>query len=88
MKLWGREWKRNVDAGFEGELEKSKIAQPSVSPGAPFDIAPAAGGEIKPATGGGGDIEGRLRKLKKLYEKGLITESEYAKKRREILKGL
>lgn len=36
----------------------------------------------------GGDIEGRLRKLKKLYEKGLITESEYADKRREILRGL
>ncbi len=36
----------------------------------------------------GGDIEGRLRKLKKLYEKGLITESEYTDKRQEILKGL
>ena len=36
----------------------------------------------------GGDIEGRLRTLKKLYEKGLITESEYADKRREILNGL
>lgn len=36
----------------------------------------------------GGDIEGRLRKLKKLYEKGLITESEYTDKRREILKDL
>ena len=88
LKLWGREWKRNVDAGFEGELEKSKIAQPSVSPGTLFDIAPAAGGEIKPATGGGGDIEARLTTLKKLHDEGLVSDSEYAEKRQEILKGL
>ena len=88
LKLWGREWKRNVDAGFEGELEKSKIAQPSVSPGTLIDIAPAAGGETTPATGGEGDIEARLTRLKKLFDGGLITDSEYNEKRREILKGL
>jgi hypothetical protein len=34
------------------------------------------------------DAEQRLTKLKRLYEKGLITKSEYDKKRAEIIKGL
>ena len=34
------------------------------------------------------DAEQRLTQLKRLYDKGLITKSEYDKKRAEILKGL
>ena len=88
LKVWGREWKRNVDLGFAGELEKSKIAQPSVSPGTLIDIAPAAGGETTPATDREGGIEARLTTLKKLHDEGLVSDSEYAEKRQEILKGL
>lgn len=87
LKVWGREWKRNVDAEFEGELDKTKIVQPSVLPGIPLDIAPAAGGETTPTTRGD-DTEARLRKLKGLYDQGLISKSEYAEKRKQILKGL
>ncbi len=88
LKVWGREWKRNVDAGFAGKLDKMKIAQPSVSLTAPFDIAPAAGRDATPATAGGGNIEARLKKLKGLFDQGLITESEYSEKRINLLKGL
>ncbi len=87
LKLWGREWKRNVDMGFAGRLDQTKIVQPSVSPSTPLDIAPAAGGETTPTTRGD-DTEARLRKLKGLFDQGLITKSEYAEKRIDLLKGL
>ncbi len=32
-----------------------------------------------------GDVEGRLRKLNRLKDEGLITEKEYTVKRKEIL---
>ncbi len=35
-----------------------------------------------------GDVDKRLTKLKKLFEKGLITKDEYDKKRGEILEAL
>jgi hypothetical protein len=35
-----------------------------------------------------GDIEERLRTLKGLYDKGLITKEEHDRKRGEILEGL
>ena len=87
LKVWGREWKRNVDLGFAGKLDKTKISQPFVSPGIPLGIAPAAGGETTPTTKGD-DTEARLRKLKGLYDQGLISDSEYSEKRKQILKGL
>ncbi len=34
------------------------------------------------------DAEQRLITIKRLYDKGLITKSEYEKKRAEIIKGL
>ena len=48
-----------------------------VAPPAPAPAAPAAE-----------DAEQRLTTLKRLYDKGLITKSEYEKKRQEILKSL
>jgi len=50
-------------------------------PPAPPAVAPAA-----PATSP--DAEQRLLTLKRLYDKGLITKSEYEKKRAEIIKDL
>ena len=35
-----------------------------------------------------GDIEQRIIRLLKLYDEGLITESEYIEKRNRILEGL
>jgi hypothetical protein len=48
----------------------------------PVPVAPAA--PVAPA----GDAEQRLTQIKRLYDKGLITKSEYEKKRQEIIKGL
>ncbi|MEO5687979.1 MAG: SHOCT domain-containing protein [Burkholderiaceae bacterium] len=52
-----------------------------VAPVAPAPPAPMAA----PATA---DAEQRLLTAKRLYDKGLITKSEYEKKRAEIIKGL
>jgi len=41
-----------------------------------------------PAAPAANDAEQRLSTLKRLYDKGLITKSEYDAKRAEILKGL
>jgi hypothetical protein len=55
---------------------------PTVVPVPPAPVAPVA---APPAEQ---DAEARLTRLKRLYDKGLITKSEYDKKRAEILKGL
>ncbi len=57
---------------------------PVVVPVPPAPPAPAAA----PATPAGGDAEQRLTTIKRLYDKGLLTKSEYEKKRQEIIKGL
>jgi len=58
---------------------------PPVAPIPPAAPVPAAAPPAPPAEQ---DAELRLTKLKRLYEKGLITKSEYDKKRAEIIKGL
>lgn len=82
LKLWGRKWKRKVDAGFQGKLNiystKSKKAAPPIKQSA----IPV------PLSGKPGDIETRLIRLKELFDKGLIDEVDYNEKRRQILKGL
>jgi hypothetical protein len=55
-----------------------------VVPVPPAPPAPAAA----PAAPAGGDAEQRLITIKRLYDKGLLTKSEYEKKRQEIIKGL
>ena len=54
--------------------------------------APAAAAPVAPVapvvTPTANDAEQRLLTLKRLYDKGLITKSEYDKKRAEIIKGL
>ena len=63
-----------------GELEITKTRKTFASP----ERTPKTviSGEKK------GDIEARLTTLKKFHDEGLITDSEYAEKRQEILKGL
>jgi putative oligomerization/nucleic acid binding protein len=63
---------------------------PASAPAAPAAIAPAVGAPPPPArkpldAAAVDDIERRLEVLKRLREKGLITEDEYQQKRREIL---
>jgi hypothetical protein len=58
-----------------------------VAPVAPMaPVAPAA--IPAPPAAPVGDAEQRLTTLKRLYDKGLITKSEYDKKRQEVIKGL
>ena len=79
IKSWGKRWKPKVDAGFAGKLEKAKSAQRPARPSGQSEIAPSSGEKS--------DIESQLTKLKGLYDRGLITETEYAEKRKELLKG-
>ena len=66
-------------------------AAPVVAPAAVAPVAPVvapvppAAAPVAPAPT---DAESRLVNLKRLYDKGLITKSEYDKKRAEIIKGL
>ncbi|MBW8760462.1 MAG: SHOCT domain-containing protein [Burkholderiales bacterium] len=60
-------------------------AAPAAAPVPQAAPAPAAAPPAPPAEQ---DAEQRLTKLKRLYDKGLITKSEYDKKRAEIIKGL
>jgi hypothetical protein len=54
-------------------------------PGAAVSAPPAPAAPPVPAAQ---DAEQRLLTLKRLYDKGLITKSEYEKKRADILKEL
>lgn len=57
------------------------------APAAPTAIAPVA--PVAPvAPAAPADAEQRLLTIKRLYDKGLLTKSEYEKKRAEIIKGL
>ena len=75
IKTWGRKWKPKVDAGFLGKLKVFKTKEALAPP------AQTPGEEE-------GDIEQRIIRLLKLYDDGLITESEYFRKRNRILLGL
>ena len=61
------------------------VAPAVVAPIPPAPPAPAVAPAAPPATG---DAEQRLLTIKRLYDKGLLTKSEYEKKRAEIIKGL
>ena len=61
------------------------VAPAVVAPIPPAPPAPAVAPAAPAATG---DAEQRLLTIKRLYDKGLLTKSEYEKKRAEIIKGL
>ena len=80
IKTWGRKWKPKVDAGFLGKLKMFKTKETLAPPGqTPKTVT---SGEEK------GDIEQRIIRLLKLYDEGLISDSEYFQKRNRILLGL
>jgi hypothetical protein len=59
------------------------------APVAATSTAPAAAGEAAPRTGtSNADLEQRLRKLKELKDKGLITEAAYRARMQELLSEL
>ena len=62
---------------------------PVAPPPAAAPVSPAAVvAPAVPAAPVANDAETRLTQLKRLYDKGLITKTEYDKKRAEIIKGL
>ena len=62
---------------------------PGAAPAAAVPVPPAPPAAVAPATPAtSGDAEQRLLTIKRLYDKGLLTKSEYEKKRAEIIKGL
>jgi hypothetical protein len=69
-------------------------AAPTPAPGVPPKAqtapppAPAAAPAARPAPASADEIEQRLLTLKRLRERGLISEEEYQQKRREILQAL
>jgi hypothetical protein len=63
-------------------------APPVAAPVPPAAAAVAPVPPAPPAAPAAGDAEQRLLQLKRLYDKGLITKSEYEKKRAEIIKSL
>ena len=67
-----REWQLGVD-----------VAKVTPREGPSEAVAPASA----PASAGT-DIESRFRQLKRLYDQGLITDSDYAERRKEMLQGL
>ena len=80
IKTWGRKWKPKVDAGFLGKLKVTKTKE-TLGPPAQTPKTVTSGEEE-------GDIEQRIIRLLKLYDEGLITDSEYFRKRNRILEGL
>ncbi len=64
------------------------VAPAPLAPAAPAVVAPVAPAAVAPAAPAATDAETRLTQLKRLYDKGLITKSEYDKKRAEVIKGL
>jgi hypothetical protein len=69
------------------------VNQPPGVAAVPLDRAKdgaGAGGGEEPAAGPAplGELEAKLRLLKRLFEEDLISEEEYAAKKAQLLKGL
>jgi hypothetical protein len=64
------------------------IAAPAAAAAIPAPPAPSPAPAAATPVPAAGDAEQRLITIKRLYDKGLLTKSEYEKKRQEIIKGL
>ena len=73
LNKWAQEWDKKVELGFRGKLTEK-------------DMGPVVAKEAPPQTTSDDDsIESKLKKLKTLVDKGLITSEDAAIKRKEIL---
>jgi hypothetical protein len=57
-------------------------------PGAPIDAMPAEPQAVGSGAAGAHSVEKRLMELKRLHDKGLITDPEYTQQRKRILNSL
>jgi curli biogenesis system outer membrane secretion channel CsgG len=76
-----------VEADFSVSAEDFGLRAPVAAASAPPPPPPPPAAAPVPASGGGGLAE-RLKKLKSLYDQGLITDEDYDAKRKEILESL
>jgi hypothetical protein len=58
------------------------LGAPPAPPAPPVSLAPAAGNENNPSPAE------RLKKLKELYDQGLINQEQYDQKKKEIMNSL
>ncbi len=68
--------------------DSAEIGTAVATTGASPVAASSSGKASSPSAAGGGSVAERLRQLEDLRSKGLITETEYEAKRKEILKGI
>lgn len=85
LKEFGREWYPLVRKGFAGKLPE--IAQ-YPSPHSDVVEALASPSNAPVTVADQPTVEERLKRLKSLLDKGLISESEYDQKRHDILSGI
>ena len=74
--------------GVTAGLGMGQLLTGAMAPGAappPPAAAPGAAAPAAAQAGGGDDIEAKLVKLKKLFDGGLISEAEFAAKKKELL---
>ena len=75
-RAWAKSWKGLIDKGFKNELRKGEVlAHPKID-GSFNTISTKRPPTIKPLMTGGTDAESRLKKLKSLLEKKIITPEE------------
>ena len=82
---WGEATHDRVKEGFLGKLN---VANQIPSPFAAVATAPAASAPAAASNAAPLNIEGRMKEAEGLFQKKLITQEEYDKKRKEILSGL
>lgn len=84
-RVWAKSWKGLVDKGFKNELLRAEVlAHPKID--GSFNRIPKKAPEtIQHLTTTGSGAEAKLKKLKSLLEKKLITPEEYRAQRKKIL---
>lgn len=85
VRAWAKSWKGLVDKGFKNELSLGEVLAHQKIDGNFNKIPKQAPRTTKHLVTGGTDAESRLKKIKSLLEKRLITPEEYRIQRRKIL---
>ena len=86
---WGKSWKSLIKKGFvDNQLSQQEVLNHPKIDGSMAIAVPAKKVSIPKVTAPAGDMAGKLKKLKKLYEAELISEEEYKEKKKAILEAM
>ena len=86
---WAKSWKKLVKKGFvDNQLSLQEVLNHPKIDGSMAIAAPAKKVSSPKVTAPAGDIENKLKKLKKLYDAELISEEEYKEKKKAILEAM